>query len=714
MRALAVALFCLAVIAAPASAGEPVGDPPATMYEPSTVDVVRLTLPPESKQKLEEDPEGEYVEGTFSIATTGGTPDSVGAFSTPVMVGIRLKGKYGSFRDLAHKAGFKVKFNFENSKGEKGKKFLGLKKMTLNNMVQDTSEIHERLAYEAFRAAGVPSPRTGYAYLEVNGESYGLHLNIETTDDVALEKRFGAFQHLYEGAYGSDVAPGGAGGFEIDEGDEADVSDLNALITAVNADVPADFSDRVHPYVDLVEMTRMWAVERYLGHWDGYATKNNYYLVSSPTGRFQMLPWGTDQTWDNHYSFDGSGGLLFSECLADTSCAALYRKSLRQAQASIDGAQLDAKAAATAALLAPWEAKEFDNARREHNPAEIAAGVQSTRNFIAARPAELAAWLAGKTEAFATHVALAIAPGPIVADGSSTTTATATVTDAGGNPVPGDFLEFTSTDPGEHFGAIRDNGDGTYTVPITASTLAGQQSITATDTWASPDVSATATLTQAPGPAAQLAVVVTPGSLLADGTSTATVTATVTDASGNPVPGDQVGFLSSDPGQKVGPVSDHGDGAYSATITASTTVGTATLTAVDNSVDPAATGTASLAQQPVPPFEDPGAKTTVDPPSQTTVAPPPPGPATVPTVTILAKPAKRGHDRTPTFRFVSDNPAATFQCKLDDRAYRACASPLTFPRLALGGHTFAVKPLDAFGQAGAAASFSFAIKPHRR
>src|SRR4249919_2405515 len=228
--AIAWILAGLLLVAASASAAEPVGDPPAAMYEPGTVNVIRLTLPPESKQKLEADPEGDYVEGTFSMATTGGTPDTVGTFSTPTMVGIRLKGKYGSFRDLAHKAGFKIKFNFENEAGVKGKKYLGLKKMTLNNMVQDTSMIHERLAYEAFRATGVPSPRTGYAYLEVNGEDFGLHLNIETTDDVALEKRFGEFQHLYEGAYGSDVAPGGAGSFEIDEGDEEDVSDLNALI----------------------------------------------------------------------------------------------------------------------------------------------------------------------------------------------------------------------------------------------------------------------------------------------------------------------------------------------------------------------------------------------------------------------------------------------------------------------------------------------------
>jgi CotH kinase protein/Invasin, domain 3 len=607
---LVVALACM-VAAVPASAAEPVGDPPAAMYEPSTVDVIRLTLPPESMQALEDEPEAEYVEGTFSIATTDGTPDGVGAFSAPALVGIRLKGKYGSYRDLAHKSGFKIKFNFENSKHEKGKKYLGLKKMTLNNMVQDTSQIHERLAYEAFRAAGVPSPRTGYAYLEVNGEDFGLHLNIETTDDVALEKRYGAFQHLYEGAYGSDVDPGGAGSFEIDEGDEEDISDLDALITAVNGDQPADFSDRVQAFADLVEMTRMWAVERYLGHWDGYSTKNNYYLVDSPAGRFQMLPWGTDQTWVDHYSFDGNGGLLFSECLADTSCAALYRKSLRQAQVAIDGAQLDSLASTTATLLAPWQEKEFGNTRREHSPAEITTAVQDTRDFIAARPAELTAWLADKPEAFATHVSLALTPGSIAADGTSTATATATVTDADGDPVPGDFLTFSSSDSGTRFGAVVDYGDGTYAVPVTASTLVGQQSITATDTWASPDVSGVATLTLV----------------------------------------------------SASPLVDGGTG----------------------------TGAGSTA----------------------VTTPPSSGSTPVPTVRITGKPAKRGRDRTPTFRFVSSDPAARFQCKLDDHAFRACSSPTTLSRLALGSHLFAVRPI-ATGGTGAAASFGFVVKPHRR
>jgi hypothetical protein len=698
------AVTCLVVATTSAMAAEPVGDPPATMYAPGTVDAIRLGLPPASIQKLEEEPEGEYVEGTFSLATTGGTPQTIGAFSSPVMVGVRLKGKYGSFRTLAQKAGFKIKFNFENAAHEKGKKYLGLKKMTLNNMVQDGSSIHERLAYEAFRSAGVPSPRTGYAYLEVNGEDFGLHLNIETPDDVALEKRFGPFDHLYEGAYGSDVGPGGAGSFEIDEGDEADVSDLNALISAVNGTDPADFSDRVQSLADLVEMTRMWAVERYIGHWDGYTTENNYYLFSDSTGRFQMLPWGTDQTWDDHLSFDGGGGVLFGKCLADASCAALYRKSLRQAQVALDGDHLDSLASATAELLEPWEAEEQANSRHEYSLSEIAGSVQATRDFIASRPAELAAWLADKPEALATHVSVALQPSSIVADGASTSTATATVTDADGNPVPGDDLEFTSTDGGEQFGEVVDHGDGTYSAQVTSTTIAGEQTITATDIWPEPEVTGTTVLTQAPGPAVHASLSLQPSSIVADGTSTSTATATVTDVNGNPVSGDQIAVTSTDGGEQIGAVVDHGDGTYSAQVTSSTAVGTPTITAIDESASPVLSDSVTLTQLPVVP----------------PVVPKPPPKTQLPalsTTTLTGKPSKRTDDRRPTFRFISDQPGSAFECRLGDRTFQSCGSPRTLPMLTFGAHVFSVRAVGPMGQTEPAVVYAFVVKSplaHRR
>jgi hypothetical protein len=69
-----------------------------------------------------------------------------------------------------------------------------------------------------------------------------------------------------------------------------------------------------------------------------------------------------------------------------------------------------------------------------------------------------------------------------------------------------------------------------------------------------------------------------------------------------------------------------------------------------------------------------------------------------PDTIITHGPSGRTHDRTPTFRFVS-NPvgAPDFECQIDDHAFRTCDSPFTLRRLSLGGHTFRVRALNAVG-----------------
>jgi hypothetical protein len=391
--ALVCGLLCLLVVAPGAQAAE---DLAAPLFQPYAIDVIDLQLPPASFETLEAEPEENYVEGTFSMAESDGTPGGLGPFSAPIAVGIRLKGGNGSFRELKdEKAAFKIKFN-----QVKGQKFLGLKKLTLNNMVQDPSMLHETMAYEAFRALGVPAPRTGYANVYVNGVNYGVHLDVETYDDISLPHLFATTQHLYEAdTPGVDVTPGGAGAFEVDEGDEVDRADLEALIAAADNKV-GDWSHGMAGIADLEEMTRMWAVERYAGHWDGYAgvdaafRPNNYYLQSDESGLFSMLPWGTDQTWGLDVEFDEpAGGLLFNNCLADTSCKAMYVQALRELQGVVDGLDLGAQASCLSESLASWQAME-DADRREYDAEEIAEGVEATEDFIAARPDELADWLA--------------------------------------------------------------------------------------------------------------------------------------------------------------------------------------------------------------------------------------------------------------------------------------------------------------------------------
>jgi adhesin/invasin len=196
----------------------------------------------------------------------------------------------------------------------------------------------------------------------------------------------------------------------------------------------------------------------------------------------------------------------------------------------------------------------------------------------------------------ATSVTVVLSPPSITANGSSTSTATATVTDAFGNPVSGDAVAFASTGA-QGIGPVTAGATpGTYVATITSTKTAGSAAITATDSSVSPHVSGTATLTHVAGPATKVAVVLSPASIVADGITTSTATATVTDANGNPVSSDAVTFASSG-SQHVGPaMAGITPGTYVATITSTTTAGTATITATDGSVSPHVTGTAMLTQ----------------------------------------------------------------------------------------------------------------------
>jgi hypothetical protein len=373
-------------------------DEAAALYNPATVWVVHLTLPQTSEEHLETEPD-EYQPGEFSISSTNGAPGTEAPFYGPVKAEIRLKGS-ASFESLSGKAAFKLKF-------KKTERPFGLKKMTLNNMVEDPSMTHETLAYEVAREAGVPAPRTGFAYVYVNGRDYGMHLDLETIDDQALERIFATpfdaeHQHLYEGEDGTDVLPGEATAFEVDEGEETNIADLEALIDAVNGSGAEPWSTRVAPFVELTEMTRMWAMEKYVGQWDGYSGQiggsqpNNYYLYDDTQGVFQMLPWGLDESFkaEHHLPFDGQAGVLFDKCIEDAACATRYWHALSAVLATARGLDLAPRATALDTMLAPWQAQEQGDGRSPKSRAEAHAAAVETGEFATTRVGEAETWLA--------------------------------------------------------------------------------------------------------------------------------------------------------------------------------------------------------------------------------------------------------------------------------------------------------------------------------
>lgn len=311
-------------------------DAAAFMFDPLTVHRIDLTVPQASIDYMNEHASGaypgshgEYQPAKMVFTRISPTDPKVKVSTTANMdIGIRLKGGWGSARPLGQRAAFKLKMNYS----VKGQNLFGLKKLTLNNMVQDPSMVHEVLGYRLFRAVGVPAARAGYVRVYVNGQDYGLRLNLETYDDVAFSKRFTSTAHLYEGAYWQDLIPGQAEALQVDEGDPNNKSDILALAAVNNVGINSTSANtwfnEVQKIVDLNEFLNEWAVERYLAHWDGYSgeIKNNYYVHFTNEGIATMLPSGIDQSSQGVLGFTTTlnTAQMFQLCMVQSTCKGLY------------------------------------------------------------------------------------------------------------------------------------------------------------------------------------------------------------------------------------------------------------------------------------------------------------------------------------------------------------------------------------------------------
>jgi hypothetical protein len=169
-------------------------------------------------------------------------------------------------------------------------------RLTLNNNRGDYSRARTCLAYDLFAKAGVPAPRCNFAHVVVNGEDLGTYSNVEPITKPMLARNFGdASGKLYEGQL-IDLVTSDVPRFELKTNHENDDrSELQLLATALEGG-SGTLPERVGELLDLPRFREFWAAETLVGHWDGYSgNRNNYYLYDNPkSGRFELIPWGTD------------------------------------------------------------------------------------------------------------------------------------------------------------------------------------------------------------------------------------------------------------------------------------------------------------------------------------------------------------------------------------------------------------------------------------
>jgi len=209
-------------------------------------------------------------------------------------VGFRKKGLLGSM------SWTRPSIKIDTDRFEPGQEFAdSLEHLTLNNNNQDPSRVHTCMAYEVFRAAGVPAPLCAMATLEVNGQYKGVFSNVEPIKKAFLRRNFGSDDgDLYEGT-ASDFNDDFIVTFDI----KSEGSTLDPLLALQDAlALPDDaLIAGLEAVLDLDGFITFWATEGFIGHWDGYAQgSNNYYIYNDPAdGRLKFIPWGADAVFED-------------------------------------------------------------------------------------------------------------------------------------------------------------------------------------------------------------------------------------------------------------------------------------------------------------------------------------------------------------------------------------------------------------------------------
>lgn len=237
-------------------------------------------------------------------------------------VGFRYKGNStlsGAWGGGSLKLGFKLDIDrYEDDYPEiDNQRFFGFDELSFSSNFRDSSYLHEKVAADIFREAGVPAAQTAFYAVYVDygeGSVYlGLYTAVEEIEDTVIQTQFADDSgNLYK--------PEGTGAsFQVGTFDEAtfsketnedaaDYSDILALFDALHADTrttdPETWRANLEAVLDVDGFMHWLAVNTVIQNWDVYGTMaHNYYLYNDPsTGLLTWIP------WDNNEAFSSRGG----------------------------------------------------------------------------------------------------------------------------------------------------------------------------------------------------------------------------------------------------------------------------------------------------------------------------------------------------------------------------------------------------------------------
>ncbi len=179
---------------------------------------------------------------------------------------------------------------------EDGQEWRGLDELKLDNSSQDYGFLNEAIATTALRRAGLPTARTGWATVQVNGAPVGFYVVMESIDDRYVERWYGSDEgHLYstnEHYYGRGLKPldDPLTWYEPQTSAGGDGQDLVELTQIIASGSDAELLE----VLDLAQFTHVSVARSVLGSLDAFSADGNNFYLYDHQGRWKLLPWDFD------------------------------------------------------------------------------------------------------------------------------------------------------------------------------------------------------------------------------------------------------------------------------------------------------------------------------------------------------------------------------------------------------------------------------------
>lgn len=231
-------------------------------------------------------------------------------------VGVRFRGNSSyQMTGGSLKKSFNISIDYQNA----GQRLLGYRTLNLLNAATDPSLVREVL-YGRIARSYIPAPKANFMKLVINGESWGVYVNVEQFNNDFLREWYGTTEGARWKVPASMGRGGGTAGF-VYLGAEADSyrrayelkstecpeawRDLARLCQVLEETPDERLEAELSKILDVDGALWFLALENVFIDGDGYISRaSDFSLYEDATGRFHLIPYDSNET----FRFAGGGG----------------------------------------------------------------------------------------------------------------------------------------------------------------------------------------------------------------------------------------------------------------------------------------------------------------------------------------------------------------------------------------------------------------------